>query len=140
VLNSKGIHLHTMKDPKTTPWDVPISDADLTKLKAGLEPQNQDNKWRISSSEQDQSLSITFARTALNREMYKFHVKASEGGNTIEAFTWEQSNGSASLSEELAKKQALTICRKIMKCDMEALPEGDDSVTWKLPAAEKGAD
>ena len=130
-----------MKDPHTAPWGVSISNADLTKLKAGLEPQNQDNKWRVWASDQDQSgnMSITFARTAFRREMYIFHVKAGDGGNSIEAFTWEQSNGAARISEELAKKQVVVLSRKLLECDMEALPEYGDSVTWKLPA-EKGVD
>ncbi|KAH8726622.1 hypothetical protein GQ44DRAFT_758579 [Phaeosphaeriaceae sp. PMI808] len=132
-----------MKDPSTTPWGASISNADLAKLKAGLTPQNQDNKWRIWVSDQNESgnLTITFARTAFCTELYKFHVKESDDGNIIESFTWEQNIGKFGLTQERATEQVLAICRRVMKCDMEALPETSDSFSWTgtARAPEKGA-
>jgi hypothetical protein len=113
-----------MKEPKTVPWNISISNADLEKLKAGFEPQTQDHKWCIWVSEQNQdgNITITFARAAFRRELYAFHIKEGDGGSSIEAFTWEQNNGVVRVPEEVAKKQVVATSRAILKCDLEALP------------------
>ncbi|KAH8716784.1 hypothetical protein GQ44DRAFT_762573 [Phaeosphaeriaceae sp. PMI808] len=122
-----------MKEPGTTPWGIRISNADLTKLKAGFQARDQDTKWHIWVSDQSESgnISITFTRAMLGRDTFILHVKpgdSSDGGHSIEAFTWEQNCGGIHLPQELAKKQAIVLCRLVLKCDIEALPEYDISV------------
>jgi len=56
--------MRAMREPPTAPWGLHISDTDLEKLKAGLEPQHQDDKWRVYVSATEQPLSIHIARNA----------------------------------------------------------------------------
>ena len=44
-----------MQEPATAQWGLSISDADFKKLSAGLEPQDQDDKWRILASDPSQN-------------------------------------------------------------------------------------
>lgn len=133
-----------MKEPGTAPWGLRISDADLTKLKTGVEPQNQDHKWRIWVSDQSESgnVSITVTRVMFSMDMYILHLKlgdSSDGGHNIEAFTWEQTIGRSRSSEDQAKKRVIVIIRSLLKCDIEALPEYDTSGLWTSSATKKAA-
>lgn len=118
-----------MQKPATAPWGLRISDADLEKLKAGLEPQDHDDKWRISAKNPNESdyLFIHLARTGTNLEHFILHVKPSDSGSTtggeIEAITWEQQRCEQHISEEYAKKEVVLITRGISECDYDALPE-----------------
>jgi len=89
-----------MKEPATAPWGLPISNADLEKLKAGFQPQDQDDKWLVSTTQignadleqlkaglepQDkdekwpvsatyQPISIHVTRSATGIELYVLHI------------------------------------------------------------------
>ncbi|KAF2253286.1 hypothetical protein BU26DRAFT_477388 [Trematosphaeria pertusa] len=135
-----------MQEPATTPWGLSISDADFKKLKAGFEPQDQDDKWRVSVKNQSQSGNISFhlARSGTGKELYVLVVKPSDGGSSssgvkIEAITWEQNKGGIRISEEQAKKEVSIITRRLLECGFEALPEYDVSDLWDHPAARIGA-
>ncbi|KAH8693585.1 hypothetical protein BGW36DRAFT_463264 [Talaromyces proteolyticus] len=95
-----------MQEPATAPWGLSISDTDFKKLKAGFEPQDMDDKWRVL-------------------EVYVLVVKPSDGGSSssIETITWEQSKGGLRISEEQAKKEAVSLTRGLLRCDFDALPE-----------------
>lgn len=122
---------HAMQEPATAPWGLPINYADLKKLSAGLEPQDQDDKWRISVSDQHQNgiISIHVIRVGTRREIYVLFVNPNNGsgssssGAMIEAITWEQSKGGIYLTEEQAKKEVVMITRSTLECDYDALPE-----------------
>ena len=136
-------HVHAMQEPATAPWGLSISDADLEKLKAGLEPQDQDDKWRVSATAQSQSgtISIHLARSGTGKELYVLVGQPSDGssGVKIEAITWEQNKGGIRISEEQAKKEVVIITRGLLECDFDALPEYDVSDLWNHPAAQLGA-
>ncbi len=139
-------HLHTMQEPATAPWGLSISDADLEKLKAGFEPQDQDDKWRVSTTEQSKSgtISIHLARTGTGKELYILVVEPSDGdssgsGVKIKAITWEQNKGGIRISEEQAKKEVVIITRHLLECTFDALPEYDIADLWNHPAAKLGA-
>jgi hypothetical protein len=128
VLTFKGTHINAMKEPGTALWGLRISNDDLTKLKAGVEPQNQDHKWRIWVSDQSESgnMSITITRASGSVDIYILHVKpdnSSDGGYNIEALTWEQNISGVRVSEEQAKKKVVVLSRNLLGCDIEALPE-----------------
>ena len=116
--------LHAMQEPATAPWGLPISDADLKKLSTGLEPQDQDDKWRILVSDQHQNgvISIHVIRVGTRKELYVLFVNPNDGA-MIEAITWEQNKGGIHLTEEQAKKEVVMITRSILECDYDALPE-----------------
>ncbi|KAI9793812.1 MAG: hypothetical protein M1835_006970 [Candelina submexicana] len=135
-----------MQEPATAPWGLSISDSDLKKLKAGFKPQDQDDKWRVSATEQSQSgtISIHIARGGTGIELYRLIVKPSDGdssssGAKIEAITWEQNKGGIRMSEEQAKKEAVITTRNLLDCAFEALPEYDFSDIWNYPGARLGA-
>lgn len=118
-----------MLEPATASWGLSISDADFKKLTAGLQPQDQDDKWRITVSDENQNgnISVTMARTLGNKAIYILFINPNNGGSgaTIEAITWEQNKGGIHLIEEQAKKEVVMITRGILECDYEALPEYD---------------
>ncbi|KAI1861597.1 hypothetical protein JX265_009564 [Neoarthrinium moseri] len=135
-----------MEEPATAPWGLRISDADFKKLKVGFEPQDQDDKYRVSVTDQSQSgtVSIHFARTVRNRELYVLVIKpndsgSSNGGVKVEALTWEQNKGGIRISEEQGKKEVVLVARHLLGCDFDALPEYDVSDMWSHPAAHIGA-
>ena len=138
---------HAMQEPATAPWGLPISEADLKKLSAGLEPQDQDDKWRISVSDQHQNgiISIHVVRVGTCREIYVLFVNPNNGGSSsssgaiIEAITWEQSKGGIYLTEEQAKKEVVMITRSMLQCDYDALPEYDPEDIFNHPGAQIGA-
>lgn len=73
-----------MQEPATAPWGLSISDADFEKLKAGFEPQDQDDKLRVSVTDQSQSgnISIHLARSGTGKELYVLVVKPRDGGSS----------------------------------------------------------
>jgi hypothetical protein len=123
-----------MLEPATAPWSLSISDADFKKLKAGFEPQDQDDKWRVSVMDQSQSgtIAIHLSRSGTGTELYILILKPSDndsssGSVKVETITWEQDYGGIRISEEQAKKQVVMITRSLLECDLDALPEYDDS-------------
>ncbi|KAJ5752194.1 hypothetical protein N7520_009111 [Penicillium odoratum] len=134
-----------MQEPATALWGLVISDADFAKLKAGFEPQDQDDKWRVSVKDQsqDDNISIHISRTATNREFYVLFVKPNDGGSSsgaeIESITWEQDKGGIRISEEQAKKEVVIVTRCILECDLNSLPDYDVAEMWNHPAAQIGA-
>lgn len=65
------------QDDKWHIWTTPISSADLEKLKASLEPQDQDEEWLISATYRP--ISIHVARSARGNELYIPHVVVKPG-------------------------------------------------------------
>ena len=133
-----------MQEPATTSWGLSISDADFEKLKAGFEPQDQDDKWRVCVTEHFESgnIFIHLSRSGTGKELYVLVVKPgdSSSGNSsdakIQAITWEQNKGGIRISEEQAKKEVVIITRNLLGCDFETLPEYDVSDLWNHPAAQ----
>lgn len=135
-----------MQEPATAPWGLSISDADFEKLKAGFEPQDQDDKWRVSATDQSQSgtISIHVSRSGTGKEFYVLVVKPGDGGNSgssvnVEAITWETNKGGIRISEEQAKKEVVIITRGLLECGFDALPEYDIDDMWNHPAADLSA-
>ena len=145
MLTQSTDRVHAMQEPATAQWGLSISDADLEKLDAGLEPQDSDDKWLITVTDQNQSSthSIHWARSGTNTELYVLHVKPSGGGGSsgsgsgakVEAITWEQNNGGVRISEEQAKKEIALLSRRVLECEFGALPEYDSSIMWDHPGA-----
>ena len=123
-----------MQEPATAPWGVRISVADWDKLKAGLEPQEMEDKWRIWATEDDHqsqssgTVSIHFARSWTDIEHYILIVKPSDSVVTMEAITWDQKPNNIRISEETAKKETVLLSRYVLECEIDALPEYDAPV------------
>ncbi|KAE8373853.1 hypothetical protein BDV26DRAFT_296524 [Aspergillus bertholletiae] len=135
-----------MQEPATAPWGLSISDADVEKLKAGLEPKDQDGKWRISATDQSQSgnISVHLARSGTGKEVYILIMKPNDGrssgsGAEIEAIIWEQNKAGIHITEEQAKKDVVIITRGLLGRDFDALPGYDVSDLWNYPTGEIGA-
>lgn len=136
----------TMQEPATAQWGLSVSDADFAKLKAGFEPQDQDDKWRVSANEQSSgNISVHLARSGTDKELYVLVINPragnssnsiNRGGVKVEAITWEQNKGGIHISEEQAKKEVVILARRILECSFEALPEYDVSELWNHPAAQ----
>ncbi|WYZ37082.1 hypothetical protein EsH8_II_000588 [Colletotrichum jinshuiense] len=61
----------------TALWGLSISDADFAKLKAGLEPMDQDDKWRYAATDDSESGTVTI-RITTNCQDGLFGIKILE--------------------------------------------------------------
>lgn len=132
--------MRPMKEPATATWGLCISDTDAEKLKAGLQPFDQDDKWHIYVSSTEPATSVHIARSALGVETYLVHVveKTGDEGSTAEiaSITWETNKGGIRISEEQAKKEVVNLTRSILECDYETLPYYDPADVWNYPKAD----
>jgi hypothetical protein len=132
-----------MKEPFTAPWDLPISDVDMEKLKAGFKSRSMDLKWDmlVEDPDEDGNISVHIIRNWLQEECYILHIvpKPSDDDSKsakMHSITWEgtkpglRGNGKA----ELAKKQAVILCRVHLHCEFETLPDYPGSV-FRVPIA-----
>lgn len=136
-----------MEEPATAPWGLNISDADFQKLKAGFKSQDMDDKWNFVVAGPDEStgnISIHLRRSWTGIELYVLHVEPRDGGRSpsarIECISWEQNKGGIRMSEVQAKKEAVVLCRYILGCDFETLPDYDSSIFWTHPGCDTDAD
>jgi hypothetical protein len=129
-----------MVEPATASWGLSISDSDFEKLKAGFKSTSMDERWDASVADLDQSgnISITLSRSWTGKKHYILIVKPSDGRSSveIEAITWEQDKGGIRISEEQSKKEAVILCRSLLDCDFDTLPQYDTSLLWNYPAAQ----
>jgi len=114
-----------MEAPATASWDHSISDADFSKLKAGFEALDMEDKWEIKADDPDKNgiIFIHISRSWTEIDQYILAVKPSDGGGgKIISITWEQDKGKIHVGEERGKKEAVIVCRMIVKCEFETLP------------------
>jgi hypothetical protein len=130
-----------MKKPLTAPWDVPISDGDVEKLKVGFKSRDMDDKWDILIEDPDESgnISIHIIRSWLQEECYILHIvpKPSnyDGGSAkIQSITWEENKGGLQCSGEQAQKEAVMLARGHLNCEFGMLPDYPSSMFWDSSA------
>ncbi|KAF4886406.1 hypothetical protein CGCF415_v015150 [Colletotrichum fructicola] len=121
-----------MPVPASAPWGLAISEGDFEKLKTGLEPLDQDDKWRYkaTSDEGNDTVTIHIIRVGMGHELYSIVIKTDNSGNgskinTIETIDWSQDQGGNPISEALAKKHVVVLSRCNLECDFEAAPDYD---------------
>ncbi|KAH9237675.1 hypothetical protein K456DRAFT_49907 [Colletotrichum gloeosporioides 23] len=130
-----------MPVPVSASWGLTISHADFEKLKAGLEPLDQDEKWhyKATNDEENGTVIIHIIRVGMGHELYSIVIKADNNGNgsennTIETIHWSQDQGGNPISEVLAKKQVVILSRCNLECDFEAAPDYDSEDFFDEPA------
>jgi hypothetical protein len=122
-----------MDDPATAPWDLSISDVDFEKLKAGFEALDMNQRWEIITKDPDENgiISVHISRSWTEEDQYILAVKPSDGGGAkIISITWEQNKGEIRVGEERAKKEAVILCRMVLRCDFDTLPLYDRKILW----------
>lgn len=126
-----------MKMPLTASWGLPISDADLERLKIGFRSRSMDDKWDLLIEDPDEkgNISIHIIRNWLQEECYILHIvpKPSDddgGSATVQSITWEGNKAGLQCSEEQAKKEAVMLSRGWCHCEFEALPHYPSSMFW----------
>jgi len=143
-------HTYAMQqDLNLAPWGLRISNNDLEKLRAGFEPRNKDDKWRIHVSAPEQPLSIHIAPTGVGVDFYMLYVIVkpvddSSGSRSscaeIASIIWETNQSGIRITDMLqAKKEVVTIFREILECDLDALPEVYVEDTWEHDPADISA-
>ncbi|KAL6410907.1 hypothetical protein AUP68_07339 [Ilyonectria robusta] len=130
-----------MKEPLTAPLDVPISDADVEKLKVGVKSRSMDDKWDILVEDLDENggISIHIIRHWVQEECYILHIVPTpsngDGGNAkVQGITWEGNKAGLQCDAEQAKKEAVMLCRGHLHCEFEALPQYPSSAFWDSSA------
>jgi hypothetical protein len=134
-----------MKEPLTVPWDLPISDADVEKIKVGFRSRSMDDKWDmlIEDPDENSNISLHIIRNWLQEECYTLHIAPKpsndDGGSAkIQGITWEGNKSGLQCDAEQAKKEAVILSRMLLHCEFEALPDyplsmlGDFSAYKKL--------
>ena len=134
-----------MKEPLTAPWDVPISDADLEKLKVGVKSRDMDDRWDVLNEDPDKdgNISIHILRSWLQEDCYILHIVPKPNSDNddesakIQGITWEGNKGGFQCDAEQAKKEAVIVSRMILNCEFETLPDYPSSVLWQSSAYKK---
>ncbi|ROW14395.1 hypothetical protein VPNG_03975 [Cytospora leucostoma] len=118
-----------MKEPLTAPWGLPISDADVEKLKVGFRSRDMEDRWDILIEDPDEkgNVSIHILRSWLQEDCYILHIvpkPSNEDGGTakIESITWEGNKGGLQCNTEQAKKEAVILSRNLLHAEFEKLP------------------
>lgn len=141
-----------MKAPLTAPLGLPISDADVAKLKVGYKSQSMDNKWDLLVEDPDENggFSLHIVRNWLQEECYVLHVVVvskqplpsnknidaedtgflSVYGAEIKSITWEGNKAGLQCSAEQAQKEAVILARGWLHCELEAIPHYPTSMFW----------
>jgi hypothetical protein len=131
-----------MKEPLIAPWGLPISDADLEKLKVGFKSRNWDDKWDVLNEDPDKdgNISIHILRNWHQEDCYILHIvpklnSDNDGGSAkIQSITWEGNKGGLQCGAEQAKKEAVMVSRSILECEFETLPDYPSSMMWQSSA------
>ncbi|KAL1885398.1 hypothetical protein Plec18167_000891 [Paecilomyces lecythidis] len=133
-----------MKEPLTAPWDLPISDADVERLKVGFKSQSMDDKWDLLMEDPDENggISLHIIRNWLQEESYILHIvpkpsKDDGGSARIQSITWEGNKSGLQCDAEQAKKEAVILSRGHLHCEFEMLPQYPSSVFWDPRAYKK---
>lgn len=133
-----------MQEPMSAAWGLVLSDADWTKLRAGLQARDMDDRWLYTVDAVDVSgvVTIHIKRSWTGTELYAIHVKPSHDNEPtrIIAITWEQNKNGILITEEQAKIEVTILSRGLLKCDFEQLPEYDSSLMWNHPGMSIHAD
>lgn len=126
-----------MKEPLTASWDLPISDADVEKIKVGFKSFSMDDKWDllVEDSDENGNISVHIIRNWLQEDCYILHTvpKPSNDDGTsakIQGITWEGNKAELQCSEEQAKIEAVMLCRGWLHCEFENLPHCPASMFW----------
>lgn len=130
-----------MKEPLTAPWGLPISDADVEKLKVGFKSRSMDDKWDLLVEDPDEqgNVSIHIIRNWLQEDCYILHIvpkPSNEDGGCakIESITWEGNKGGLQCNAEQAKKEAVMLSRGWLHAEFEKLPHYPPSMFWDFSA------
>ncbi|KAH7353722.1 hypothetical protein B0T11DRAFT_331641 [Plectosphaerella cucumerina] len=122
---------HPIKNPKTAPWDLPISLDDFNKLIKGYQPQAMEDRWmcRADGPDAQGNITVYIYRSWTGYEHYQITAASSPDGSEsdmkgarITGVTWE-SGKSGGISEEEAKDLAIKICRAKMGCVLSQAPQ-----------------
>ncbi|KAL8366408.1 hypothetical protein RB595_004942 [Gaeumannomyces hyphopodioides] len=136
--------MHPMQEALTVPWDVPVSAADVERLKVGFRSRSMDDKWDLLVEDPDDKggWSIHIIRSGGSYDTcFVLHLAPSQqltdgatggGGTKITAFTWDGKHSGLQVPEEQAKKDAIMLCRAQLGCEFDALPKYSwDTEFWQ---------
>ncbi|KAH8892294.1 hypothetical protein GQ53DRAFT_746195 [Thozetella sp. PMI_491] len=133
-----------MKEPLTAPWGLPISDADVERLKGGFKSRSMDDKWDMLIEDPDENgnVSLHILRSWLQEECYILHMVPKPGSDDgrsakIQSITWEGNKAGLQCNAEQAKKEAVILSRCHLHCEFETLPHYPSSMLWDSSAYKK---
>ncbi|KAK9775865.1 hypothetical protein SCAR479_07390 [Seiridium cardinale] len=133
-----------MRAPLSAPWGLPISDADVEKLKVGFKSRDMDDKWDMLIEDPDENgnMSLHILRSWLQEECYILHIipkpSDDDGGSAkIQRVTWEGNKAGLQCDAEQAQKEAVILSRGHLHCEFETLPHYPSTVFWDPKAYKK---
>ncbi|KAI0178759.1 hypothetical protein GGR52DRAFT_533319 [Hypoxylon sp. FL1284] len=133
-----------MAEPLIASWGLPISDADVERLRVGFKSTSMDDKWDMLIEDPDENgnMSLHIVRNWLQEECYILHVVPKPSNNDgacakIQGITWEGNKAGLQCDAERAKKEAIILTRGHLHCEFETLPRYPSSVFWDRNAYKK---
>jgi hypothetical protein len=111
---------HPIKNPKTAPWNIPISLDDFNKLIKGFQPQEMEDRWmcRADGPDAQGNITVYMFRSWTGHEHYQITATSPPDGKgaKITGITWE-SGKNGDVPEEEAKEWAINICKAVIGCE-----------------------
>ena len=102
-------HFKPIQNAVSAPWKLQINDEQLAKLKTDHWPEQMEDKWMVTSEDQQGKTLVHFARSWTGRDMYILTVRhATNGGAEIETLTWDKGDDESPKSDEAEAKAMVT--------------------------------
>lgn len=116
---------------KTAPWLLRISSADLTRLTAGFQPRQMEDRWQCyaeGTGEKGVQV-VRFHRSWTGQEHFALRVRMVEDGGgggdrhegEITEIAWDEGEGAETVTEDEAKDMVVGLCKSVLGCGMDAL-------------------
>ncbi|EJT69523.1 hypothetical protein GGTG_13142 [Gaeumannomyces tritici R3-111a-1] len=133
IVERTRYRMHPMQEALTVPWEVPVSAADVERLRVGFRSRSMDDKWDLLLEDPDDkggwSMHIIRTFGAIYDTCFVLHLVHSQQpgtGTKTTSFTWDTEFSHHHVPEEQAKKDAIMLFRGHLGCEFEALPQ----YTW----------
>ena len=120
------IEKKSMRRPRITRWDIPISEADFRRLTVGFSPSCMEEKWVINSEylTTEKAHRVRFARSWTSNPYHELFII--EQGPAIESMIYESvDDAGQEITEDEAKDVVIKLARGWLECEIEAIPRED---------------
>lgn len=123
-----GPRFQPIKDPQSAPWSLDISSSDVSKLLRGFQPEEMEQRWTCETDGPDSQgeIVVHFCRSWTGDEQYRIKAKSETGGDKgakVVEITWNKGNEYTGEDENQAKKAVVNLCRGLLQCQLEGVPE-----------------
>lgn len=120
--------LSMLQHYKTAPWLLCISSADLTRLTAGFQPQQMEDRWLCCAEDTAEPgvQVVRFHKSWTGQEHFSVRVRMVEksGGKhsgEITEIAWDEGKGAETITEDDAKDIVIGLCKSVLGCSINTI-------------------